>query len=297
MTTERKVELVQSARADFGLTPALAALSLPRSTWHYWFSQRQSYEEKYADLKAPLEQIAREHPEYGYRRTSTELQEVYEQAVGEEVVRKLHRLWELSLRRTVKPPKPSAIRQIVTEAGDRCNLVARLDEILPFEVLYTDFTELAYATGKAYLIPLLGHVTKLVFGWAVGPAPTTDLALAAWSMAVEELSRWGRTPAGVIVHHDRDPVFTSHRWLDQLLVQDQACVSYALRGAKDNPEMESFNSRFKNENRSLLQEAGDLEELIAVVRDRIVYHNRERRHSSLGNRSPWSFAATLDKEP
>ena len=51
--------------------------------------------------------------------------------------------------------------------------------------------------------------------------------------------------------------------------------------------MESFFGRFKVENRSLLLDAASPEELSAVVRDRIRYYNRVRRHSSLGDRPPF----------
>ncbi len=296
MSTENKVELVKEAREPFGLAPALAALSLPRSTWHYWTKIRRPYKEKYADLKGPLQTVARQHPEYGYRRTKTELEEVHDVVVGEQVIRKLHRLLDLVLVRSVRPPKMSAIRQAIAEIGEKCNLVAGLDEIGPFEALYTDFTELVYATGKGFLIPLLDHRTKLVLGYAVGAAANTELALAAWIQAVDGLAEWDRTPKGIIVHHDRDPVFTSHDWLAQLLQRDGARVSYALRGAKDNPEMEAFNSRFKNENRSLLLEAQSLEDLQHVVAARMDYYNQVRRHSSLGNRSPWEYAEALGRK-
>jgi len=295
MSTARKVELVKETKDEFGLTPALRALSLPRSTWHYWTRIRQPYEEKYADLRAPLEQIARRHPEYGYRRATTELQECHGKTVGEEIVRNLHRHWDLKLMRTVRPPKPSAVRQIITELGGKCNLIAGLDTIEAFEVLYTDFTELVYANGKAWLIPLVDHETKLVLGYAVGEKANTDLALEAWAAACDTLLKWGQDTGDLIIHHDRDPVFTSHGWLARLLLTDKARVSYALRGAKDNPEMESFNSRFKNENRSLLLEARSLDELKHVVAARMLYYNRERRHSSLGNRSPWDYAAARSR--
>jgi len=39
----------------------------------------------------------------------------------------------------------------------------------------------------------------------------------------------------------------SERWTHQMLKADKLRLSYALRGAKDNPWIESFNSRFKEE--------------------------------------------------
>ena len=46
--------------------------------------------------------------------------------------------------------------------------------------------------------------------------------------------------------------------------------------------MESFNGRFKTEGHSLLLEAQSLDELVAIVDDRMCYYNTERRHSSIG---------------
>jgi transposase InsO family protein len=74
-----------------------------------------------------------------------------------------------------------------------------------------------------------------------------------------------------------------------LLLQDQVRLSFALQGAKDNPEMESFNSRFKSENQALFLEAQTLAELQTLVADRMAYYNTDRRHSSLGYISPPAF--------
>ena len=89
--------------------------------------------------------------------------------------------------------------------------------------------------------------------------------------------------------HDRDPVYTSYAWISQVASQDELRVSYALGGAKDNPEMESFNGHFKNEGRSLFLEAQTPSELITVVDERMWYYNHELRHSSVNQASPMTF--------
>jgi transposase InsO family protein len=293
LSTEEKVALVGEVRGEFGLQAALGVLGLARSTWYYQTTRRRSYEEKYGHLRGPLEAIARKHPEYGYRRTTTELREVHREPRNHKVVQRLHLLWGLPLMRGTRPPRPSGIRAVIAAAGERINLVAVLEEIGPFEVAYTDFTELAYARGKAQLIPIIDHRTKVCLGWALGPKAVTELALAAWKAARGTLLRLGRSLRWMIVHHDQDPVFTSYGWTSQLLLTDEARISYALRGAKDNPEMEAWNSRFKNENRSLFLEARDPCELRDVVAERMDYYNGERRHSALGNQAPLAFVARI----
>jgi hypothetical protein len=51
-------------------------------------------------------------------------------------------------------------------------------------------------------------------------------------------------PAGRIIHHDQDPVFTSYARTHCLLIEDRCRISYALEGARDNPRMEGFFDRF-----------------------------------------------------
>jgi putative transposase len=292
MSVSEKLELARSVVDDHPIGAVLEVLELAPSTWYYHRGRApEGYEAKYADLRQPLESIAREHPSYGYRRTTTELRERLGRTINHKVVRRLHQCWDLPLQRSTRRPKPSGIRQAIEAAGDRVNLVAGLDRIQPFEVLYTDFTELVYADGraKAYLIALVDHTAKLAAGHAVDERAVTELALEAWGRAKQTLRRLGHPLEGVIIHHDQDPVFTSYAWTAQLLLDDGVRVSYALRGARDNPEMESFFGRFKHENRSLFLDAQDLSQLKAVVAERIRYYNQERRHSTLNNRSPVAF--------
>ena len=288
-----KVCLVEGVRRAFGLGPVLAAVGLARSTWYYRRQKSVSYAARYSGLRAPLERIARKHPDYGYRRTTTELRETEGVKVNQKVVRRLHQLWELPLLRRTHAPRPSGVRQVILQAGGRANLVAALDDIRVLEVLYTDFTELKYACGKAWLMAMLDHRSKVVAGWALGSQADTDLALAAWRRARRWLRRHEFPVAGLIVHHDRDPVYTGYGWTGQLLLRDKVRLSYALNGCRDNPEMESFHSRFKTENRSLFLDASTLADLRRIVAQRMAYYNRRRRHSSLGNQAPLIYLGSL----
>ncbi|HUV12616.1 MAG TPA: IS3 family transposase, partial [Acidobacteriota bacterium] len=134
MSNEEKVALAETTKDDYSLPAVLAALELPGSSWYYHQKYVKAYTEKYAHLRASLESTAQENPTYGYRRTTRELREVHGRRINHKVVQRLHQEWGLPLLRSVKPPKPSGIRQVITAAGDRINLVAKKDEIGPFEV-------------------------------------------------------------------------------------------------------------------------------------------------------------------
>lgn len=295
MSTKEKVELVASVWEEYGLAPALAAAALPKSTWYYHQQQKVSYEEKYAHLRPVLEEIAREHPAYGIPRVTQELREVYGLHVNHKVVQRLLQLWHLSLVRSVRRPQPSQVQQAIQTAGERANRVAQMAHIALFDVAYTDFTELVYANGrqKAYLMPIIGHVCKVAYGWAVGPRPNSDLALKAWRRARQTFDAYAIAYEGMIMHHDQDSVYTGYRWTEQLLLQDGVHLSYALHGARDNPEMESFIGRFKSENESLLLDAADLAELRLVVAQQMCYYNGQRRHSSLDYMAPLTYLAQV----
>jgi len=170
-----------------------------------------------------------------------------------------------------------------------------MDRIELFQVVYTDFTEISYANGcrKAVLMPIIGHTSKLACGWAVGKTGTTEVALRAWRRARETLSGFGIPRSGMIMHHDRDPVYTGYRWTSRLLLKDEVRVSYPLGGAKDNPEMESFNGRFKTEGDSLFCEAQTLAELASMVEKRMAYYNATRRHSSLNHVAFLTFVKSM----
>jgi putative transposase len=241
-------------------------------------------------------EIARLHPEYGYRRTTSELVE-QGFVVNHKVVQRLHRHWHLSVIKRVRPPKPNPIRKLLKEAGSKINLVMHLKEIDDLEVFYTDFTEIVYRKGlaKAQLMPIIDHSSKLVAGHALGESADTELALQAWRRATATLKRLSRRIEDIIIHHDQDGVYTGHRWLNEVIVDSKARISYSEDGAKGNVHMESFNGRFKVENGLIFWELDDITELKKAVDKRIRYYNFVRRHSTLGNKSPIKYLKEKSK--
>lgn len=241
-------------------------------------------------LMSTVRNIITDHPAYGYRRILPELRERTGLRVNHKRLRRLLGEHDLGLmRRLPAPGAPSAVRQTLSECEGQLNLVkGRAFGLL--EAFSTDFTELSYAGGgKAQLMALVDIKSKWVAGWAVGPSANRELALSCWQHAKERLAHLESSPAGLIVHHDQDSVYTSHEWLYALLIEDGARVSYSENGAKDNPWIESLWGRFKTENESLIAEATGLGELAGIVNDGFTYYNQERRHSSLQYAKPLAY--------
>ncbi len=114
--TEEKVEMVKENASTYGLNATLEAIGLPKNTWYYWKKIRKSPQERYAPLKEPLFEVVREHPSYGYRRVQPEL-DARGYVVGKWRIRRGLQMWDLALRRAVKPPQPSMPRQILNKKG------------------------------------------------------------------------------------------------------------------------------------------------------------------------------------
>lgn len=243
-------------------------------------------------------EIARAHPEYGIQRTMAELRD-RGISVNHKVIEKLHRCWDLAIVRNVRYPKPSSVRLLLSEAGQMVNLVASVDEIDDFDVLYTDFTEIRYQRGhgKTQLMPIIDHQSKMTVGHALGESADTELALKAWRKAKSTLKRFQKNVEGIIIHHDQDSVYTGHGWLSEVVTRDKVKVSYSENGARGNVYMESFNGKFKSENRLMFWEQEDLESLKKIVDERVKYYNRVRRHSSLNNKAPLKYLKEKGRIP
>ncbi|MDH7514044.1 MAG: IS3 family transposase [Clostridiales bacterium] len=288
---------MRAFKDEYGLNRVLAALGLSKGTWSY-AQKKRSYEERHSGLRTPLLEIARTHPEYGYRRTNAELRDRGIR-VNRKVVARLHTAWDLAVIKRIRRPKTSSLARLLKETGSRVNLVANLSVIDDFEVLYTDFTEILYRRGraKAQLMPIIDHSSKLVVGHALGETDNTELALEAWRSAKKTLQRYGLETEGLIVHQDQDGVYLGHGWLYELAIRDKVRVSCSENGAKGNVHMEAFSGRLKSENRLLFWEQDDFASLKKVVNQRLLFYNHVRRHSALGNKSPIRYLKEKGKIP
>ena len=100
------------------MTLALRVIGLPKTTWYYHQRHVHDYAEKYAYLRTPLERIARDHPEYSYRRTTVELPEQWKEPINHKVIQKLQKLWDLPLLFHTHHSRPSGIRGELCSPSD-----------------------------------------------------------------------------------------------------------------------------------------------------------------------------------
>lgn len=242
---------------------------------------------------AAIRRIIGENPAHGWRRRQAELFEVDGLVVNHKRRKRILGLHDLGLPRNVAKRRHAGPAGLLNRHRSYVDLV-RGRSFGALEAFSTDFTQLHYSGGKAWLMVTVDLDSKLAAGWRVGPSRNTGLALDSLSDLTRALRQLGLSPTHRIIHHDKDSVYTGYAWLAEVLLRHGMRVSFSENGARHSPWVESLWSRIKHECESLISEARDLDELAAVIHGYFVYYNHRRRHSGLGNISPMTYLRNRD---
>ena len=155
----------------------------------------------------------------------------------------------------------------------------------PNERWVGDVTYLRTPAGWLYLAAVMDLFSRRIVGWAISPYNDRKLAKAGLSDAL----RRRRSGPGYLHHTDRGSPYTSDDY-QRLLDDSGALCSMSRKGnCLDNAAMESWFATLKAE---LGETFGSFVDARRQLFDFIeVFYNRQRRHSSLGYRSPAEFEA------
>ena len=281
-----KVELVEKHKDRYGLNTCCRALGLSKGTLAYRRG-RASCSQTDEQIKDEIITTIRHHPDYGYRRIKEDIKARTGIVVNHKRLRKILSTYELDLPRHLPKRGKNPVLKLISQVGQNANLVQNRT-VDPLCVFCTDFTELLYYQGqkKAWLMAFLDIQTRWIAGFGVGAHRNRALAIHCLDQLQNNLSCLGRRLSDILIHHDRDSVYTSYDWLHRVLITEGAGISFAMNGAKDNPWIESFWGRFKTENKTLIMQADSLAELICVTEQQMMYYNQGRRHSALNYRTP-----------
>ena len=75
--------------------------------------------------------------------------------------------------------------------------------------------------------------------WNIG------LALVAFKIAQDNLKEVEIVLEEWFIHHGKDLVYTGYRWLQAVLIDMSAGISFSKNGVNENTSMELFNGRFQ----------------------------------------------------
>jgi putative transposase len=265
------------------VTPACRILAVSVSGYYAWLARPPSARTiRHAWLTDVITEVHAESRQiYGARRVHAELTMGRGIAVGHNAVATL--MARAGLRGIIGRPRWHGSQKLITATDlvDR-----RFSSDRPDRLWVTDITEHPTREGKVYCAAVLDVFSRKIVGWSIDSSPTAALVTNALGMAID-----GRDAGGTIIHSDQGVQFTS--WAFTKRAKDSGLVPSmgSIGDCFDNAMIESFWSRMQVE---LLdrQRWNTRIELANAIFDYIeIWHNRQRRHSSIGMMTPIEFEA------
>jgi putative transposase len=155
----------------------------------------------------------------------------------------------------------------------------------PNKVWASDITYIYTRRGWSYLAVVLDLGSRKVVGWQVGPTMEESLVLGALAQAIEQRD----PPRGLIHHSDRGTQYAGAAFQKLLLDHGLICSMSRRGNCWDNACVESFFSTLKRElpNDHIFENWNEVER--AVFRYIEGHYNTQRRHSTLGYRTPTEY--------
>jgi putative transposase len=271
------------AAQGFPVQVCCRVLEVSQSGFYAWRSRPPSSRAiRHAWLTDAIHQVhAASRQTYGSRRVHAELTLGRSIAVGYHAV-------ELLMRRAGLQGvtgRPKFRRGLRPEATARDLVQRQFDRTGPDQLWVTDITEHPTREGKLYCAVVLDACSRRVVGWSIDATPTAALVTNALGMAIE--SR--RPAAGTLIHSDQGVQFTSWVFSQRAKASGLVPSMGGVGACYDNAMMESFWSRMQVELLDRRRWRTRIELANAIFEYLEVFHNRRRRHSSLGMLSPIEF--------
>jgi transposase InsO family protein len=156
----------------------------------------------------------------------------------------------------------------------------------PNQLWLTDVTEHPTREGKVYCAVVLDAFSRRVVGWSISHNPTAALTCNALGMAIgqREAAR-GET----VIHSDHGTQFTSWAFTERARQSGLVPSMGSIGDCYDNAMIEAFWSRMQVELLDTRRWKTRVELANAILEYIEVFHNRRRRHSALGMRTPIEY--------
>lgn len=159
----------------------------------------------------------------------------------------------------------------------------------PDKVWVSDITYIATTSGWLYLTVFIDLFSRMVVGWALSSSLSTDMVLTALTRAI----RNRRPGSGLMVHSDRGVQYACKDFR-KVLKKHNFVQSMSRKGnCWDNAVAESFFGIIKSELIHRERFKGPQDTLKAIFEYIEVYYNRQRKHSTLGYKTPAQFEQTM----
>src|SRR5262249_22239800 len=153
-----------------------------------------------------------------------------------------------------------------------------------------DITYVPTREGWLYLAVVEDLFSRMVVGWSMDQTMTSRLVVDAMEMARARRLK-GSSSSGLLAHSDRGSQYASEHYQRRLAEERIACSMSRRGDCWDNAPMESFFASLKKELVHHEDYATRAQARASIFEYIEVFYNRERRHSTLGYRSPADYEA------
>ena len=287
-----RFQFMDEHRDEFPVRRMCNELNVSPSGYYAWRTRPASAREMAnQELYNKIEVVYNDnHKVYGSPRIYRELKD-QGVACSENRIARLMRLRDLKAKQS-RRFKSTTKRNKAHQAAP--NLLKRdFEAQQPDQKWLADITYIATQEGWLYLAAILDLYTRRIVGWAMSERMTSDLTIAALTMALQQ-----RQPAAGLIHHsDQGSQYTDQAY-QALLKNHNICVSMNGVGTwYDNAPMESFFGTLKSE---------WLHHYVYHTRDQAradvffyieSFYNRRRRHSALDYLSPEAYEQLYHQRP
>jgi transposase InsO family protein len=127
--------------------------------------------------------------------------------------------------------------------------------------------------------------SRRIIGWSIDSIQDAQLVVNALDMAINQR----HTKRGGIVHADHGVQFTSWAFTDRAKRSGLVPSMGSIGDCYDNAMIESFWGRMQTELLNRKRWKTRIELANAIFEYLEIFHNRQRRHSALGMRTPVEF--------
>lgn len=258
------------------------ALNISVSGYYDWLKRPESKRSKdNRIIIRAIKDIQKKHRfRYGSPRITDELCDLGFK-IGKNRVARLIKQAKLGaiITRKFKYSKESGREVIAGNLLDR-----KFDVKEPNTVWVCDITYLPTKNGWAYLCPIIDLFNREVIGWACERHMETSLIKKAFDKAWKMKRPIGK----LIFHSDQGTQYTSTELRDYLMNKNPNIIrSMSRRGnCWDNAVVESFFKTLKRELYELRDNVSFEELKLLLFKYIDGYYNTQRRHSSLGYKTP-----------
>lgn len=262
------------------ISRACHALGVSRSGYGLWLRRKPQPNPGEMDLRAQIQDIALEHPYYGYRRITFELRNRGTTVNRKRVLRLMHEDNLIRVKTLFKPQTTNSNHTLRVYP----NLTRGLEVTGLNQIWVADITYIRLEREFVYLAAVLDRFSRRCVGWALSRYIDTQLTLDALDKALA--CRQGTNLSGLIHHSDQGVQYASREYVERLK-EHGIQPSMSRRGNPyDNAYAESFMKTLKYDEVHM-QEYMNFDDAYRNIRTFIEeVYNAKRLHSSIGYTTP-----------